>query len=123
MVKNTSVFQFTVGYMTHQMQEKRRKHIYRTSYQDVFIHISIQKMRATKDQFKIKYVLVLSLIIFDHNRTIVVYKVIGTVIYLFIDILCCLYYLGILQQKLSTYDNKFEKKGSMICLGLVFLKI
>ena len=123
MVKNTSVFQFTVGYMTHPMQEKRRKHIDKTSYQDVFIHISIQKMRATKYQFKIKYVLVLSLIIFDHNRTIVVYKVIGTVIYLFINILCCLYYLGILQQKLSTYDNKFEKKGSMICLGLVFLKI
>ena len=36
------------------------------------------------------------------------YKVIGFVIHSFIDNFICIDFLGILQNKLSAYDNKFE---------------
>ena len=47
---------------------------------------------------------------FYYNGTEVVYKVIGSVIYSYIDHFLCLEYLGILQQKLSAFDKKFENK-------------
>ena len=73
----------------------------------------------------LKYVLVISLIMFYDNRTAVVYKVIVSVIYSSVDHFLCINYLGIVQQKLSdlTYSNRFEKWSSIICLGLLFLEL
>ena len=56
---------------------------------------------------------------FYHNSTVVLYKVIVSVIYSIIDYLDC---MGILQHKLSTYNKKFEQIFSMIRLGWVFLR-
>ena len=53
-----------------------------------------------------KYVSVFSLNFFDHNIKTVVYKVIGYVIYSFIDNLICLDYLCILQERLYDYEKK-----------------
>ena len=47
--------------------------------------------------------------IFYNNWKTAVYKVIRSVIYLFIYNLICLEYLCILQQKLSSYNKKFEE--------------
>ena len=58
--------------------------------------------------FQKKYYLVLSLIVFYHNITSFVFKVIGYIIYSFIDTLICLDYLGIVQIYIFTYNNKFE---------------
>ena len=55
-----------------------------------------------------KYVLFLSLIMFYHNRTEVIYKLIVSSIYSFIDNFICIDYLGILKTK-SAYDNKLGK--------------
>ena len=46
---------------------------------------------------------------FYHNKTTVVYKLIGCFIYQFIVNFICLDYLGILQRKLSSEENKFWK--------------
>ena len=81
-----------------------------------------KKLKAIKDLLQNKYLLVLSLVMLYHNRNTVVYKVIGCVIYSFIDNSICLDYLGILQYKLSAYDNKFEKRSSINCLAWVFLE-
>ena len=47
--------------------------------------------------------------VFHNNMKTVLYKVIGSVIYSFIDNFICLDYMGILQHNLSAYNNKFEK--------------
>ena len=59
-----------------------------------------------------------------YNSIEVVYKVIGSVIYSFIDDLLCRDYMGIVQRNLSAlaYDNCFEKLCSIIFMGWVFLK-
>ena len=51
---------------------------------------------------------VISLIMFYHNRMTVVYKVIVSVIYSYVDTFICIDYMGILQHKLSTSDKKFK---------------
>ena len=68
-----------------------------------------KNMKDIKYLLQKRYLFVLSLIMFYHNRTSFVYKVKWYVIYSFINNLLCLDYLGILQQKLSTHNNKFEK--------------
>ena len=68
-----------------------------------------------------KYVSVFSLNFFDHNIKTVVYKVIGYVIYSFIDNFIYLDYMCILQHKLYAYENNVEKRSSMYFLGWVFL--
>ena len=51
------------------------------------------------------------------------YKVIGSIIYSFINNIICPDYLGILQKHLSAYNDFFLKKqSSMLCLVWVFLK-
>ena len=57
-----------------------------------------------------KYILVLSFMTFYHNINTIVHKVIVWVIYSSVDNFICLHYLGILHQRLSAYDSKFEKK-------------
>ena len=52
-----------------------------------------------------KYLLVISLVMFYYNRTIVLYKLIGSIIYSFIDDFLCLDYLDTAQQKISAYGN------------------
>ena len=42
------------------------------------------------------------------NGKIIIYKLIGAVMYNIIDNCTCLDYLGMLQDKLSKHDNKFE---------------
>ena len=51
---------------------------------------------------------VLSLIMFNDNKKILMYKVIGEGIYTIIDDYICLDYLGFIQEKASKHDNKFE---------------
>ena len=63
------------------------------------------------------------IIMFYHNRTTVVYKVIRYLIHYLIDNFILLAYLGILQHTLSPYKNKVEKQSSMIFLGWEFLKL
>ena len=55
-----------------------------------------------------KYVLVISLVMFYYNRTIVLYKLIGSIIYSFIDDFLCLDYLDTAQQNFSAYENMCE---------------
>ena len=43
-------------------------------------------------------------------RTELVYKVIGSVIYSFIENFLCLHYLGILQQKSSVFEKKTKNE-------------
>ena len=71
-----------------------------------------------------KYVLAISVIMFYDKSIAVLYKVIISNIYSFINNFLCIDYLGIVQQQLSdfAYNNRLEKRGSMICLGWVFLK-
>ena len=51
------------------------------------------------------------------------YKNIGAVIYAIIDDYICNDYLSLLQEKLSKYDNNFEKPGSSIFLGWQYLRL
>ena len=51
---------------------------------------------------------VLSLIVFYDINKILMYKVIGLVVYTIIDDYICLDYLGFLQERLSKHDNNFE---------------
>ena len=74
--------------MKYPMLEKHTKH--REQVIKMFSSAFQEKMKYIKDMLQKKYVLVLSLIVFYHNRTTVVYKVIGYIIYSFIDNLICL---------------------------------
>ena len=106
--KNTSIFRFQVGYMRYPILEKHRTH----REQDINMFSSaFQEKNNEGYQIYIaeKYVLFISLIIFYHNRKTVLYKMIGYVVYLFIDNLIFLDYLGMIQHKLSDYDNKLKK--------------
>ena len=51
---------------------------------------------------------VISLIMFYDNSKIMMYKLIGAVIYTIIDNYICFEYLGFLEDNLSKHDNKFE---------------
>ena len=105
--KKTSLFQFQVGYTTHPMLKNIRHK------EDSFIKMLNPNFKTK--QWKLseiyckKYVLFISLIILYHSNKSVVFKVMGYVIYSFVNNFICLDYLGILQQKLSAYNNKFEK--------------
>ena len=65
-----------------------------------------QTLIDTKDMF-IKICIRYLIDYVYHNMTTAVYKVIGSVIYLFIDNVTFNKYLGILQHMVSAYNNKF----------------
>ena len=65
-------------------------------------------LKCIKDKLSKHNIYVLSLIKFYGNRNILVYKVIGAVIYTIIDEYICLDYLDLLQEKLSKHDNNFK---------------
>ena len=111
--KMTSVFQFQVGYMTHPTTEKKG-HTDKRLSRCFHPHFKTKQWKLSEIYCK-KYVLFISLIILYHSNKSVVFKVMGYVIYSFVNNFICLDYLGILQQKLSPDDNKFEKLSSMIC--------
>ena len=71
--------------------------------------IQIKAMKYIKELLTEKYSLVLSLIIIYHNSKMVVYKVVGSVIYSYVGNFICLGYQFILQENLSSYDNKLKR--------------
>ena len=103
---NTSIFQFQAGYMKYPIL-KNIGHI--DNRLSRFFNLHFKKNEIYQISVAEKYVLVISLIMFYHNRTTVLYKVIVFVIFSFIDNFIFLDYLVILQHKLSAYNNKFEK--------------
>ena len=60
---------------------------------------------------------------FFDNREIMMYKVIGELIYTIIDNHVPLNYMGMLQYKLSKHDNQFEKPSSTSCQGWEYLRL
>ena len=60
---------------------------------------------------------------FYENRNTFMYKVIGAVICTIIDEYICLYYLGLLQEKLSKHNDNFKKTKFKILSGLVIRDI
>ena len=119
--KGTSVFQFKVVYTTHPILEVHMTH--REQVIKMFSFAFKDKtMKAIKDMLQ-KYLLSLLLMMFYHNRTTAVYKVIWSVIYSFIDDFMCLDYLVVLQNKLSAYNNRFEKAKFNDLYGLGITEI
>ena len=75
-------------------------------------------VQCIKNYLSKNNVSVISLIVFHENRTILMYNVIGVVMYTIIDDYICLDYLDLLQEKLKNHGNNFEKTNSKNLYGL-----
>ena len=116
LVKKGTVHKFHMGYITHTSLKKHRTHREQVikTFQSAFKLITLE---CIKNDISKNNVSVISLIVFHENRTILMYNVIGVVMYTIIDDYICLDYLGLLQAKLSKHDNNFQKPSSTIFIG------
>ena len=99
----------------HRIHRKQVIMMFQSSFQDKF-----ETYQVCVNE---KYALFISLIRFYYYRIGVMYKVIGSFIYSFIDNLLCISYLGIVQKVLCfSLWQQVWKLSSMSFLGWVFLK-
>ena len=94
--------------MTHPMHKKHGTHIEQVIkiFELVF---KLTTVKCIKNELMKINVSVISLLIFYDNRGVIVYKVIGAVLYNIIDNYICIYFMGLLQDKMSKHNNRFEK--------------
>ena len=104
--KFCGIFQFQVRYMKYPMLQKYG--IHREQVIKVFKSAFQGKIEIYQIFVAEKYVLIISLVMFYYNRKIVLYKLIGYIIYSFIDNFLCLDYLDTAKQKFSAYENMCE---------------
>ena len=100
--KGSYIFQFQIGYIEYPIL-KNIGYI-ENGLSSFFLNFKKNTERYQRSVAE-KNVLVLSLIMFYHNKMTVAYKLIGSAIYSFVDNFISLDYRGILQHKLFDYYN------------------
>ena len=120
-VNKEKVHQLHLGHVTHPFLKKHR-----TNRDQVIIifqsSFKLVTLKCIKNELSKNNVLVISLMIFYENRTKVMYKVIGSVIYTIIHECICLDYLGLFQKPFPNRTIFSKILSSTICLGWEYLR-
>ena len=119
---NKEIFnQFHVGYMTLSLLKKHITHRYQVikMFQSELKLVIVQ---CIKNELSKRNISVISLIMFYENRKILMYKVIGAVIYTIIDDYIFIDYLFFFNKVYRNMTINLKIPSSTICLGWEYLR-